>query len=147
MNNSGKSGIIFLILIPLFFIVTLIIMDTLFSYTQNKNLKVVTKEVIKEVILNEEINVNDYKDEIKKALIRRNIDTEMLVVDANDYEITLENEHRYFGIFSSLKNTSQTESEIKILGIVFKVKKNSVARINVNARFNENDELIFEYTK
>ena len=147
MNNNGKSNIIFIFLIPIFFIVALIIMDTVFIYTNNKNLKGVTETIISDVMKNDEINLEDYSDEIKKAYERNGIDTDMLVVDANAYEVILENQHRYFGVFSSLSNKMGAESEVKILGITFKVKKNSVARIGVRARFNSNDELIFEYSE
>lgn len=147
MNSSGKSSASFLALIPLFFVISLIVIDTLFSYVENKRFKNLTENIIKEVMANEDIDIEDYNEEIKKSYERNGYETDMLVVEANDYDVYIENEHNYFGIFSAFRNTKSEESKIKILGITFKVRKNSVARIKVRASFNYSDELNFEYTK
>lgn len=147
MNSSGKSSASFLALIPLFFVISLIVIDTLFSYVENKRFKNLTENIIKEVMTNEDIDIEDYNEEIKKSYERNGYETDMLVVEANDYDVYVENEHNYFGIFSAFRNTKSEESKIKILGITFKVRKNSVARIKVRASFNYSDELNFEYTK
>ena len=146
MSNTGKSNITFLILIPLFFIVTVIVLDTIFSYVQNKNLKRITEDVIVEVINNDEINEDDYKIEIKKAYERKGIDTDMLEVEISYSNIKVINQHRYFGIFSSLSNKMGAEEEVNLLGLKFIIKKNSVARINVSVDLDE-DEMIFEYSE
>ena len=147
MNNNGKSNIIFLIFIPLFFIVALIILDTVFSYVQNKNLKSVTEKVISEVIKSDEINETDYIIEIKNAYIRNGIDTDMLDIEISNNKLVLVNQHRYFGIFSSLSNKMGDKTEIEILGIKFILKKNSVARVNVSVENINDDELVFEYSE
>lgn len=147
MNKSGKSNIIFLILIPIILILTLIVVDTIISYTNNKTYKKVTENIIEEVISDSEISVEQYNDEIKRKYERLGYETEMLVVEANSYDVYVENEHEYFGLFSSFSNRKGTETEIKILGITFKVKKNSVIRLKVRATYNYDDELKFEYTK
>lgn len=147
MNNNGKSSIVFLALIPLFFVITLIIVDTLFSYIENKRFKTITESIISEVMNDNELNYEEYSEEIKKRYERHGYDTDMLIVDANRYNVYVENEHAYFGIFSSFSNKKSIESEISILGTTFKVRKNSVARIKVTASFNYEEELEFEYTK
>lgn len=147
MNNNAKTNASFLALIPLFFVISLIIVDTLFSYVENKRFKNITENIIKEVMTNEEISIEDYKEEIKKSYERNGYETDMLIVETNDYDVYIENEHYYFGIFSSFSNKKSIESEIKILGITFKVRKNSVARIKIRANLNYSDELNFEYTK
>lgn len=147
MNNNGKANGVFLLLIPVLFIITLIVVDTMFSYIENNKLKKTTENIITEVMNDSEISVEDYYEEIKKRYERNNYNTEMLVVDATDYNVYVENEHSYFGIFSSLTSKKSVESKIKIFGVTFKVKKNSVARIKVDARFNYEDEIEFEFTK
>jgi len=147
MNNSGKSNAVFLLLIPIFFVLALIIVDTVFNYVENKRFKSTTESIISEVMNDNEINYEDYNEEIKKKYERRGYETEMLVVEANSYDVYVENEHSYFGIFSSFSNKKSIESEIKILGVTFKVRKNSVARIKLTASFDYNDELTFEYIK
>lgn len=147
MNKNGKGGIIFIILIPLILIATLIIVDTIISYTTTKTYKKVTENILTEIINNPEIDVSEYSEEIKKSYERKGYKTEMLVVEANSYDVYLENEHEYFNLFSSLSKKRGEDGEIKILGVTFKVKKNSVTRLKVTASYNYEDELIFEYTK
>ena len=147
MNNKGKSSFTFLLLIPLFFVIALIVIDTLFSFIENKRLKITTETILTNVVKNNDINVEEYSSEIKKEFERKGYKTDMLVVEANDYDIYVENEHSYFGIFSSFSKKKSMESDVEILGITFKAKKNSVARIKVTAKLNYENELEFEYTK
>lgn len=147
MNNNGKASGAFLFLIPVFFVVVLIVMDTIFSYSQNKNYKNITESIIKEVMGNQELEYEEYYDEIKRLYKKKGYSTEFLVVDASSYDVYVENSHNYFGIFSSLKNTKNEGTDIVILGVTFKAKKNSVTSLKVNARFNYDDELEFEYTE
>lgn len=147
MGNSGKSSTTLLVLIPVFFVISLIVVDTIFNYTENKRFKSTTEKIIREVLNDSEINYENYKNEIKRRYERNGYETEMLVVESNDYDVYVENEHIYFGIFSSIFNKKNKESEIKILGVPFKIRKNSVAQIKVNATYDYNNEIIFEYTK
>jgi len=47
----------------------------------------------------------------------------MLIVEADDYNVYVENEHKYFSIFSSFSNKKSIESEVKILGVTFKINE------------------------
>lgn len=147
MNKYGKGGAIFIVLIPIILIITLVIVDTIISYTTTKTYQKITENILTEIITNPEIEIEDYNYEIKRAYERKGYETDMLVVEANSYDVYVENEHSYFGLFSSLSNNKGDEGEIKILGVTFKVKKNSVTRLKVTAKYNYEDELEFEYTK
>lgn len=147
MNKYGKGGAIFIVLIPIILIITLVVVDTIISYTTTKTYQKITENILTEIITNPEIEIEDYNDEIKRAYERKGYETDMLVVEANSYDVYVENEHRYFGLFSSLSNNKGDKGEIKILGVTFKVKKNSVTRLKVTATYNSEDELEFEYTK
>lgn len=147
MNKNGKGGTIFIVLIPLILVVTLIIVDTIVSFTTKKNYEKVTESILTEIMTNDEIYVEDYSDEIKRAYERKGYETDMLVVEANSYDVYLENEHEYFNLFSSLSNKRGDDGEIKILGVTFKVKKNSVARLKVTATYDYENNIVFEYTK
>lgn len=147
MNKNGKGGTIFIVLIPLILIVTLIIVDTLVSFTTKKNYEKVTESILTEIMTNGEVYVEDYSDEIKRAYERKGYETDMLVVEANSYDVYLENEHEYFNLFSSLSNKRGDDGEIKILGVTFKVKKNSVAKLKVTASYDYEGNIVFEYTK
>ena len=147
MNKNGKGGTIFIVLIPLILVVTLIIVDTIVSFTTKKNYEKVTESILTEIMTNDEIYVEDYSDEIKRAYERKGYETDMLVVEANSYDVYLENEHEYFNLFSSLSNKRGDDGEIKILGVTFKVKKNSVVRLKVTATYDYENNIVFEYTK
>ena len=145
MNNSGKSNIIILILIPIFFIISLIIIDTFVSYNQNKIYKKTTENIIREVMTNDKLVEEEYYDEIKRLYELNNYETDNLVVDANSYLVKVDNEHSYFGIISSLTNKSGENGKIKILGIEFNVKKSSKIFVRVEARYNYEDELEIKF--
>lgn len=147
MNNFGKSNVIFVVLIPLFLVLALIVVDTVVSYSENKAFKENTEEIIKTVIRDEEIDYSEYSEEIKKEYERRGYETDSLVVVANSYEVRVENEHNYFGIFSSLKKSFREPTNIKIFGITFKAKENSKAFIKVVAKYNYDNEIKFNYEK
>lgn len=147
MNKNGKGGTIFIVLIPLILVVTLIIVDTIVSFTTKKNYEKVTESILTEIMTNDEIYVEDYSDEIKRAYERKGYETDMLVVEANSYDVYLENEHEYFNLFSSLSNKRGDDGEIKILGVTFKVKKNSVVRLKVTVTYDYENNIVFEYTK
>lgn len=147
MENNGKSGILYLVLIPIIFVITLIIIDTLFSYIENKRFKTTTENIIKEVMNDNQIDDEDYFNEIKKRYNKYGYSTDMLVVEGNYKEIYLENDHNYFGLFSSIANKKRSESLVTILGLKFKIKKNSVARIKVSAMINNEGNIEFVYEK
>lgn len=145
MNNKGKSNIIFIILIPLFIVIALLIVDTLNSYSENNRYKHITEDIIKDT-MNSDLDSTEYYDEIKRLYKLNNYEVDSLVVDANDYEVNVINEHNYFSLLTSLKKSFNETSEIKILGITFKVKKNSKSIIKVKANKIDN-EIKFTYEK
>lgn len=146
MNNRGKGAILFIILIPAFFLLSILICDTLVSYSTNKKYKIITEKIIKETF-NSEYYYDEYEDYIKKLYKRNNYEIDMLYVETDENRIYIENEHRYFGVISSLLNKSGETKEIKILGIPFKVKKSSKTFIKVEGNMISEDEFEFIYTK
>ena len=145
MNNNGKSNIIFLILIPLFFIISIIIVDTFVSFSQNKKFKKTTENIINDVMTNDEIYEEEYYSEIKRLYELNNYETDSLVVNYDGYSLRIDNEHSYFGIISSLTNRNGEDDIINILGIEFKVKKSSKVILSVEARYNYDNELEINY--
>ena len=71
MNKCGKGGTIFIVLIPVILIVTLVIVDTIVNFTTNKNYEKVTENILTEIMTNDEIYVEDYNEEIKRAYERK----------------------------------------------------------------------------
>ncbi|MBQ3021303.1 MAG: hypothetical protein IJD92_03670 [Bacilli bacterium] len=145
MNNNGKGTIIFIILIPIFFIISIIICDTVVSYSANKKFKITTEKIIKETV-SSDLYYEDYDEYIKTLYERYNYETDMLYINATEDYIYLENEHKYFGLLSSLNNKGESTT-IKILGIPFKVKKSSRIFLKLEANIISEDEIEFIYTK
>ena len=147
MNKLGKSDIKFILLIPFLLLATLIVVDTLISYSENKRFKTITEEIIKGTMEDDNIEYSEYYDEIKKQYERNDYDTDMLVVEANSYSVYVENEHKYFGLLSSLRNSINEKQQVKLLGITFNLRKNSKAFVKVTAKYDYNNNLTFEYEK
>lgn len=147
MNKLGKSDIKFILLIPFILLATLIVVDTLISYSENKRFKTITEEIIKGTMEDDNIEYSEYYDEIKKQYERNDYDTDMLVVEANSYSVYVENEHKYFGLLSSLRNSKNEKQQVKLLGITFNLRKNSKAFVKVTAKYDYNNNLTFEYEK
>ena len=147
MNKLGKLDIKFILLMPLILIATLIVVDTLISYSENKRFKTITEEIIKGTMEDDNIEYSEYYDEIKKQYEKNDYDTDMLVVEANSYSVYVENEHKYFGLLSSLRNSINEKQQVKLLGITFNLRKNSKAFVKVTAKYDYNNNLTFEYEK
>ena len=143
MNKLGKSDIKFILLIPFILLATLIVVDTLISYSENKRFKTITEEIIKGTMEDDNIEYSEYYDEIKKQYERNDYDTDMLVVEANSYSVYVENEHKYFGLLSSLRNSINEKQQVKLLGITFNLRKNSKAFVKVTAKYDYNNNFNF----
>lgn len=149
MNNKGKGNALFIVLIPLFIFLTLVISDTVFRFCEEKRFKSDTEEIINEVMDNEEIDYKDYYKEIKKLYERKKYKTDMLVVEADQYNVHVENEGVFFGLFTSLSKTGE-EFEVKIFNIdylTFKLKKNSRFMLKVDVKNDLNGKRVFEYSE
>ena len=149
MNSSGKGNALMILLIPVFLVVILLVTDTVISYSQNKSFKRVTEEVIEEVVNNKDITLDEYKSEIKRVYERRGYKTDGLVVEAEEDRLYVENDHLYFGLFTSFKSYGE-DIEIKLFGIehlTFRLKKASKTFVKVEVTFDENNELVYEYLK
>ena len=145
MNKSGKSSFIFILLIPIFLIGTLIVVDTIISYNQKKLYKEITEKIITQVMEDDDFEYEEYYDEIKRLYEYYKYEKKMLVVDANETKVTVDNEHNYFGLFSSLTNRSGEDTIISILGVEFKAKKGSKISLSVEASYDSDDKIVFEY--
>lgn len=149
MNNKGKGNALFIVLIPLFIFLALVISDTVFRFCEEKRFKSDTEEIINEVMDNEEIDYKDYYKEIKKLYERKKYKTDMLVVEADQYNVHVENEGVFFGLFTSLSKTGE-EFEVKIFNIdylTFKLKKNSRFMLKVDVKNDLNGKRVFEYSE
>ena len=67
MNKYGKGGAIFIVLIPIILVMTFLIFDTIIGFITNKNYEKVTEKILTEIMTDEELGVEDYNEEIKRA--------------------------------------------------------------------------------
>lgn len=149
MNNKGKGNAIFILLIPVFIFFSMIISDTFFRYSEEKKFKIATEKIINEVMDNDDIDYNEYYKEIKRLYELKKYNTNMLVVDADEYNVHVENEYVYFSLFTSLSRTGEV-FEVKLFNIdylTFKLKKNSRFMLKVDVKENEKGKRIFEYSE
>ena len=169
MNNKGFSKTRILLVIPIFLILLLLILDTFISSLETNRLRNTTMNIVKDA-MDSDISYDEYYDFIKRQYELKKYDTDMLLVEANNYTVYVENEYRYFGLFSSLKTynyiteevnvlgfkinvikslkkVEQKYGEISILGVKFKVKRGSKAIVKLRAKRNYDDEIEFEFEK
>ena len=104
-----------------------------------------TENIIKEVVNNDDLYYEEYYEEIKRLYELNNYETDRLIVEADDYSILVENEHAYYGVFSSIFGNGEEEI-VKLFGIIdFKAKKGSKTIVKVEATYSEDNEIEFEY--
>lgn len=140
MNKKGQATIIFIILIPLFLVLTAFIVDTGINMYQEKKIKNVTEDIMEVLISdNKYLNVNyENEEEVKEYLLKtatrlyqeNDIDTEDLYIDILYNGLEISNVHKYYSFMNSLFN-----------------KGNGLRQISVDAigYYNQDDELIIEY--
>lgn len=122
-NNHGQSGALFIIIIPIIFIVLAFIYDNVMIIITNNKYNLVSKEIVKEVLTN---SYNDKAEEVKKLYEKNNYEIDMLVVSYEDEVLKVYNSHSYPSFFGN------------VLGI-----KSYRTEINLEAH-KENDDIIIE---
>ena len=169
MNNKGASKVRLILIIPILLLILLLILDTFINYLENKSIKKDTESILTEVLESDELEPEDYEYAIKTLLEKKKYDTDCLLIEIRRNEVYVENEHSYFGLFSSLRSYNVNTDEIKILGIKFKyitgfkkinhkygeinilgvkfkVKRASKAFVRVTAKKNREGKVEFDYT-
>ena len=170
MNNSGSVKSKLIILIPIFIIIILLIVDTFISLLENNRFKKDTELIITEVMNRSDISFEDYKYEIKKLYELKKYSTDNLVVEFNGDSLYVENDNKYFGLFSSLKTYNYITNNVKFLwfnipiiksikkidrdyenvkifGLTFKVRKGSRSLVKVTALKDYEGKIEFIYEK
>lgn len=139
MDKKGQAAVIFIILIPVFLVLTAIIVDTGINMYNEKKLENVTVEVMETLVKEEDLQSVTYENEeevlknLKKTAIRifeeNEIETEYLVLNISyGGRLSIDNTHKYYSFMNTLFN-----------------KGNGMRQININAEgYLENDEVIVE---
>ena len=170
MNNSGSVKSKLIILIPIFIIIILLIVDTFISLLENNRFKKDTELIITEVMNRSDISFEDYEYEIKKLYELKKYSTDNLVVEFNGDSLYVENDNKYFGLFSSLKTYNyitnnvkflwfnipiiksikkidKNYENVKIFGLTFRIRKGSRSLVRVTALKDYEGKIEFIYEK
>ncbi len=95
MNKKGQTLILFVILIPIFFLFCAIVVDTGIVVDKKIELKEITKEGI-------ELGLNNKEEEIKNLFLKNKIDVTNLKVNTENNRVEIENEIDVDSVFGSL---------------------------------------------
>lgn len=131
MKNNGQALVMFIIIIPVFLIVTAIFIDMGINSYNEKKFKGISKEIVKTLLDNENLkNVNyDNEDKIVEELKEQAI----MLYDANDItsenlvitigygnEITLFNTYKHYSFINSLfgRGNGMREINVEITGFI-----------------------------
>ncbi len=120
-NNRGQSGALFIVLIPIIFIVLAFVYDNVMIIIANNRYNLVSKEIAKEVLTN---SYADKVTEVKNLYEKNKYDTDMLNASYDGTTLKIYNSHSYPSFFGN------------VLGI-----KSYRTQINIEAH-KENDEII-----
>ncbi len=112
MNKKGQTLVIFIILVPLLFILGAFIVDNSMMVYKNLQLKNITKDIIK---LN--YNKKELDDrEIKKIYIKNDINTDDLTIKRQGGELSINIKYYEESIFGKLVNLKSYEISASITG-------------------------------
>jgi hypothetical protein len=115
MNNKGQSGVVFIILIPVFLLILAFVFDNLMVIEENTRFKATTKTIITEMLTN---SYSDYPKEIKKMYEKNKYETDSLEVKYDDGKLTVFNIHEYDSFFGRILGYKKYQSEVNFTGYV-----------------------------
>lgn len=98
-NNKGQSGSIFIILVPIIFIVLAFIYDSAMTVIENKKFKQTTDDILTDVLSN---SYSDYEGTIKELYEKNGYEIDQLSYDYDGETITIYNSHTYTSFFGQI---------------------------------------------
>lgn len=119
MDNKGQTLVVFVLLIPLFMVLAAFIIDNSMIVNRNLHLKNVTKDIIRNDLINETMT----DDKIKDLLKRNSIPTNELEIKREEGKLNIKNHYFIDSIFGKVVGINSYELEIDITG---EIKANKV---------------------
>ena len=110
LNKNGK-GAVFIILIPIIFVIAAFLYDNFMMVSNNKTYREVTESIIKDVF---EYNYDDKEYQIRKAYEEYKYDTSQLAVNYEDGVLTLYNVHTYPAFFGLILGVKSYRTEVHV---------------------------------
>lgn len=112
MGNKGQTLVVFVLLIPLFMVLAAFIIDNSMIVNKNLHLKNVTKDIIRNNLINEMMT----DDKIKTLLKRNSIPTNELEIKREEGKMNIKNHYFINSIFGKVVGINNYELEIDITG-------------------------------
>ena len=117
MNNKGQTLILFVMLLPLLFILLCLVVDIGLLYSEKNKLDNIVKENIKYFLEN---NIEDDEDELNKLLYKNIDNVKIENIDFHDNKLKVEVTKKYKSIFSNILN--KDFYKIKVFYIGYKLE-------------------------
>ena len=125
MNRNGQSAVIFIILVPVFLLLAVIILDTGINMHSEKKLKNVTEDVLELLLSNEDLenvsyeNEEEVLEELREEAVRfyenNEIDTSDVYIELSyGQRIIITNIHRNYSLANSLLGKGDGKRQIRV---------------------------------
>lgn len=121
MNKHGQTLILFVLLIPIIILLAAVLIDTGVVISKKTTLQEVTKEAIKEVLIDDKD-----KNVIEEVLVKNNIEVAKLEINFLEDKIEVKNEIDVDSVFGAIIGIEKYHIKSDIVG------------------YKENDKIIFE---
>jgi len=115
-NKRGQTLILFIILIPLIIMLVAFVIDVGLIVSENNRLREVTKNIIEEVIKNDNTEI------VKKVYEKNDVDTKNLEVIYEENKIRIKNKIDVYSIFGGIIGISKYSVKIDMTGEVINGK-------------------------
>ena len=113
MNNKGQTLVLFVMLLPVLFILLCLVVDIGFLYSEKNKLNNVVKENIEYFLKNDVENI----EENLSKLLYKNIDNVKIVkVNFEDNKLIVKINKNYKSIFSNIINKDLYEVKVSYIG-------------------------------
>jgi len=111
MNNKGQSGIVFIISIPIIFIILAFLYDNALMIIENKRYKEVTETIIKDVLTNSYYNK---EEEVINLYEKNHLEVEQLNTSYDGEILTVYNVHSYNSFFGVILGIKTYRAEVDV---------------------------------
>ena len=108
-----SNSYIFIILIPLFFIIVAFLYDNILMISSNKAYMETSKSIIEDVLIN---SYYDKETEVKKLYEDKKLETNQLNVIYDGEKITVYNVHTYPSFFGVVLGINSYRTEVDLTG-------------------------------
>ena len=108
-----SNGIVFILLIPIIFIILAFAYDNIMIIIENKGYEEITNSIIKEALTN---SYSDKEARVKQAFEEKKLETEQLSVSYEDNVLYVYNVHLYPSFFGKAVGVKSYRTEVDLKG-------------------------------